>query len=207
MGAIRGRHVSPGIYTKITALGTKQTPITKTAPMSTKNSFVEGGSGGILSNSYYFGYLPIETKNGKETTDNLNYLRSLTIEDIENISTIKKIESLSSTIKLTNDKEMVIKPTISKSELNNRVLVNHEEYNVIADENNNCVILIIPSSKSKYYITDTYLNDFKLNCFSVINKIKKNKTEYNVLCMFNDKYAYSSIGMDKVISPITLHIG
>lgn len=205
MGIIRGKHTSPGVYTKLTSIRNKQ--FTHTAPNSTLNINTGGGDGGDTLR-FYFGYLPLKTDNGKLNDETFNYLISLEGEKLKQMPTIFTDRTSQPTILINNGKDIVIKSIMSETELNDKIR-SGEQFETIADEYNNCVVLLIPKKIYDSGVFDvidaTFEKTIKDN-FQKINDIKINGFNYVFTAMFNEFWSYSSVGNDKVISPLILKL-
>ena len=65
MGIIRGKHTSPGVYTKITSIRKPRKDVV-TSPMSTKNVVISGNAQPQPTYFVYYGYYPIRYLNKKQ---------------------------------------------------------------------------------------------------------------------------------------------
>lgn len=204
MGVIRGRHVSPGIYTNMTAIR-KPSAATKTAPKSTLYINVGGGDGG--SDIYiYYGYTHLETKDGQMTQSELNRLMSLSGDEIRRMTNVAHDKTKEKTYTLNNGEEIVIKSELSEDELI-ELIDSGEYFEDISDSKNNLVVMLIPIANfnnSNFDIIDLTFNKSVKDLFSKLNEVIINGNKYAFLAMFNDNWAYSSAGEDKVIAPLKL---
>jgi hypothetical protein len=153
---------------------------------------------------YYFGYMPIKTVDGEITDESIEHILQLTGDEIKEIDTVSQMRSMDSVVDICMDMPSVI-PVEELAEL----LANGEEYNEIADDHNNCVVLMIPLARynnPKFDIIDNRLGISIKDKFCKINCVEVSCMKYVLLCMFNDKWAYSTVGKDKVIAPLKLII-
>lgn len=155
---------------------------------------------------FFFGYMPIKTFNGKVTDETISGLTQLTGDEIRAIPTINEIRSKDSVVELTGGGNMIIPSVIGPEELAD-LLRSGIKYNDIADDYNNAITLMIPLSRyeSKHFdIIDETFNISMLNNFEKVNCVTVNGEKYVLLCLFNEQWAYSRIGKDKVFSPTKL---
>ena len=110
---------------------------------------------------------------------------------------------------LTGGKNLVMPCTVTMKQLEELIEKEGCEYVDVADVKNNCVVIAIPK---KYYedpnfdiIDETFGKSIKEN-FNKIKEFMMGTNKYVLLCMFNEYFAYATIGEDKVISPITLKV-
>lgn len=209
MSTIRGRHISPGIYTKNT---TKDYSALKTfnkvRPKDTRNVNAANGSGSFLK-WLYFGYFKIKTVNGKIDENSLERLRNLTYDELLDLLNNKKVirtRTPLSNIEPYKDEELNIEITLTEKELNEKI-DNGERLEDILDDNNNCNIIVLPTKitkSDKFKIIDTTFNYEITNLFEPINVINLNGQEYQILCFFGDHWCYSSVGKTKIISPFKI---
>lgn len=153
---------------------------------------------------FYFGYIPIESVDGEITEEAVEKIKNLTGDEIKNVDTVKEVRSMDSVVDVCLD----IPSIIPVSELQ-ELLDNGEKYNEIADAHNNGVVLMVPLARynnQKFDIIDNRLNISIKDKFCKINCVEVSCMKYVLLCMFNDKWAYSTIGKDKIISPLKLII-
>ena len=153
---------------------------------------------------FYFGYMPIHTFDGKITEETISELQELTGDEIKGMDNVKEIRSMDSVMDICLDMPSVI-PIGELQEL----LDGGEKYNEIADSHNNCVVLMAPLARynsPRFDIIDNRLNISVKDKFCKINCVEVSCMKYVLLCMFNDKWAYSTIGKDKIISPLKLII-
>jgi hypothetical protein len=153
---------------------------------------------------FYFGYIPIESVDGEITEEAVEKIKNLTGDEIKNIDTVKEVRSMDSVVDVCLD----IPSIIPVSELQ-ELLDNGEKYNEIADGHNNGVVLMVPLARynnQKFDIIDNRLNISIKDKFCKINCVEVSCMKYVLLCMFNDKWAYSTIGKDKIISLLKLII-
>ena len=205
MGIIRGKHTSPGVYTKITSIRNKQ--IEHVAPNSTLN-INTGGGDGESTLRFYYGYLPLKTNKGLLSDESISYLKSLDGEKIKDTPTILNYRTSQSTLLFNKGKDIIIKETISETELEEKIK-SGEQFENIADDNNNCVVLLMPKKiyeSGNYDIIDATFEKTLKDNFSKINDVKINGINYVFTAMFNAYWSYSSVGCDKVISPIILRL-
>ena len=148
--------------------------------------------------------MPINTFNGKITDETIEEIQKLTGDEIKTIKTISTVRSMDSVVDICMDMPSEI-PVDELSEL----ISDGEKYNNIADEHNNCVVLMIPLARynsPKFDIIDNRVNISVKDKFCKINCVEVSCMKYVLLCMFNDMWAYSTIGRDKIISPLKLII-
>ena len=153
---------------------------------------------------FYFGYMPIHTFDGKITEETISELQELTGDEIKGMDNVKEIRSMDSVMDICLDMPSVI-PVDELQEL----LDSGEKYNEIADSHNNCVVLMAPLARynsPKFDIIDNRLNISIKDKFCKISCVEVSCMKYVLLCMFNDRWAYSAVGKDKVISPLKLII-
>lgn len=207
MGTIRGTHTSPGVYTKITALR-KPGDSTSRAKKSTDTAFVNIGGGGG-NTSVYFGWFAIRTYDGMITEKSLATLKNITEKDIKGAPHINPYKIPKTETHLTGGKSLVMPCTVTMKQLEELIEKEGCEYVDVADVKNNCVVIAIPK---KYYedpnfdvIDETFGKSIKEN-FNKIKEFMMGTNKYVLLCMFNEYFAYATIGEDKVISPITLKV-
>lgn len=157
---------------------------------------------------FYFGYMPIHTFDGKITEETISELQELTGDEIKAMSTITEVRSMDTVIELTNKEDFIIPSDISEEELA-ELISGGTKYNNIADEYNNCVVLMVPLARynsPRFDIIDERFNQSIKNLFCKINCVEVSCMRYVLLCMVNDKWAYSTVGKDKVIAPLKLII-
>ena len=157
---------------------------------------------------FYFGYMPIHTFNGKITEETISELQALTGDDIKAMSTITEVRSMDTVLELTNKEDFIIPSDISEEELA-ELISGGTKYNNIADEYNKCVVLMVPLARynsPRFDIIDERFNQSIKNLFCKMNCVEVSCMKYVLLCMVNDKWAYSTVGKDKVISPLKLVI-
>lgn len=206
MGMIRGRHISPGVYTKNTTKDyTAVKTFNKIKPIDTRNVNTTKGSGSFLK-WLYFGFFNIKTDNGKITEESLEELKNLTYNElldlISNNKVIRKRTALSE-IDPYEHNEFNIEVTLTEEELND-LLSKGEKIQNILDKNNNCNILVLPTKitdSNKFQIIDLTFDVDITHLFKEINEIKLGEQDYKILCFFGDYWCYSSVGRNKVISP------
>lgn len=153
---------------------------------------------------YYFGYIPIKTINGEVTDETMQHILQLTGDEIKEINTVYQTRSMDSVVDICMDMPSVI--TVNELK---ELLDSGEKYEKIADDHNNCVVLMVPLSRydsPKFDIIDNRLNMSIKDKFCKINCVEVSCMKYVLLCMFNDKWAYSTVGKEKIISPLKLII-
>lgn len=206
MGLIRGNHTTPGIYTKLTSLRGRY-PI-HVSPLSTANSTVNGGGGDVYNPVFYFGYIPIETKNGYATEENVSYLMSLTGDYIKGLKSIIKIIDQKPVVELTNKDDYPIRSDVSQSELEILLTDTSVTYNSIADQYNSCIAILVPYyryvNNPIFSITEERFGVNIKSTFVKMSNITVEDKPYVLLCMFNNSFAYSRIGEDKIVSPLKM---
>lgn len=156
--------------------------------------------------SYYFGYMPISTVNGVVNDDTIEKIKELSGDDIKDISTVYNVVGSDTIIEVTDGKDFIIPSTISEEELSS-LIESGNKYADIADDNNNCVVLMIPFTRytsSRFDIIDERFGQSIKDSFCRVNCVSVNCAKYVLLCMFDNKWAYSRIGKDKIISPLKL---
>ena len=206
MGIIRKHHKSPGIYTRLTSL--RDIYPLHMPPLSTANSTVNGEGGDIYNPIFYFGYIPIKTENGYVTEDNVEYLMSLTGDYIKGLKSIIKIVDQKSAVELTNKTDYPIHSDISVSELENLLSDSSVTYDSIADQYNSCIAILVPYyryvNNPLFSIVEERFGVNIENTFLKISDITVEDKPYVLLCMFDNCFAYSRIGEDKIVSPLKM---
>lgn len=201
MGVIRYPHTSPGVYTKAESirLDSENTDLLYN---STTNIILNGG-GTDKPFPIYYGYYPLKSKDGIYTEQVINTLKSKPFSSIISYNGVSKMVVTGDTFQLN---EVTIPLSITEEELHNRIL-SGETYNSIADNENNCVVLILPRYIYKlktFELTDDTFNEPIEDMFNSVKGEYMNGTMYDLLVMYNNHYTFSRICRDKVIKPIIL---
>ena len=153
---------------------------------------------------YYFGYIPIETVDGEITDESIEHILQLTGDEIKNFKTVKQFRSMNSIVDICID----MPSEIQVDELT-ELINNGENYYEIADKHNNCIVLMVPLARydnPKFDIIDNRLNVSIKNKFCKMNCLEISCMKYVLLCMFNNKWAYATVGKDKIVAPLKLII-
>ena len=148
--------------------------------------------------------MPITTFNGKVTDSTIDEIVQMSGNDIRKIETVSLFKETDTISELTNGEDFIIPSEISEDELA-EMIEDGQKYSDIADAHNNCVVLMVPLLRyegKNFDIIDERFNKSIKNQFCRVNCVVINCEKYVLLCMFNDKWAYSRIGKDKIISPL-----
>lgn len=202
MGVIRGRHVSPGVYTKYTSIRTDYI---------NPDLFYKSAKNIIIENVFkpyniYFGFFPLKSENGIYTEEILNTLRNTPFSDIIETSGISLEKILSNVYSITEHNVVNLPLHITEEELR-QMIASGETYSDIADSENNCIVLLVPNKRRKqssFDIIDETFNTSIKDSFYVLTDGTIDDINYDLMVMYNNHYAYSRIGEDKVIRPLTL---
>lgn len=200
MGNIRGRHTSPGVYTRITSIRKPHKGVV-TAPMSTKNVVI-GGNGAIpvQTNKIYYGYYPMVYINGQPSHDELVKLWSIQIGELLDKGNIQESEIVSKNVILN---EVRIPEEVSEGD----VLRYFNNGGSLEKLPNYCQILAVQSKYwDKMEIVDGTFNVSIKKLFTLLQKeLRIDGINYTLIAIFDGHFVFAPLGMNAVISPIKLN--
>ena len=210
MGVIRGRHTSPGVYTRLQS--GKLVPITSHKSGDGGTAVYNDWNTDKIEHTIWFGYYPAETLNAKEKSTTYDLVKKINEAILNHTNKIFK-EFDPSFIITTHNNENILIPEETVTEVNFNT--NWENYRSYADKHNQCAVLIVSNNKyqnNQVKVYDSLLyhlggeSENIINKFSPINQITCNGNKYIVLAMLDDNYAYSPLNTDKVLSPVVVII-
>ena len=206
MGVIRGRHTAPGVYTKYSTI--RMDVVNTDLQYNNTSNMVVGGGADSIPFTVYFGYYPLKSNGGVFDESVFDEIKNTSLKDIVSYYGIKRVDSVGwvKELPLTQHVNAIIPVVVGENDLRERIGLG-DRYSDIADENNNCVIMVVPRykyEKNGFDIVDERIEFSIYNKFNYMMTKSMNGVTYNVFVMYNNTFAYSRVGIDKAITPVKL---